>query len=109
VRHLLGLVPFSHSPLALDLNGLRIRSFFPITEMTKSEAIAKVKLIRTVQERLFSIGIRPRHSAGEKVIARFDLEGLTSEVMDGDIVVVWKKTSKRHSGVKLEVIVKGHL
>ena len=77
--------------------------------MTKSEAIAKVKLIRTVQERLFSIGIRPRHSAGEKVIARFDLEGLTSEVMDGDIVVVRKKTSKRHFGVRFEIMIKGQL
>ena len=106
---MLGHFPPSRSPLGLDFNGLRPRRIFPITKMTKSEAIAKVKLIRTVQERLFSIGIRPRHSAGEKVIARFDLEGLTSEVMDGDIVVVRKKTSKRHIGVRFEILVKGQL
>ena len=93
----------------MGFRGIRFRRSFPITEMTKSEAIAKVKLIRTVQERLLSIGIRPRHSAGEKVIARFDLEGLTSEVMDGDIVVVRKKTSKRHFGVRFEILVKGQL
>ena len=73
--------------------------------MTKSEAIAKSKLLDVVKERLLSIGIRPSGSlAGGNYFS-----ALALDVMQGDIVVVWKKTSKRHSGVKFEVIVKGHL
>ena len=36
---MLGLVPFSDSPLGLDSNGLRIRSFFTITKMNMNERL----------------------------------------------------------------------
>ena len=90
----------------MDSNGLRLRSFFTITEMTKSEAIAKSKLLDVVKERLLSIGIRPSGSlAGGNYFS-----ALAGNVMQGDIVIVSrKKTTKSLSGVKFEVLVKGQL
>ena len=89
----------------MGLSGLYHRSLFPITTMTKSEAIAKSKLLDEVKERFLSIGIRPSGSlAGGNY-----LSALVLEVMLGDIVVVRKKTSKRHFGVKFEILVKGQL
>jgi hypothetical protein len=72
--------------------------------MTKSEAIAKSKLLDVVKERLLSIGIRPSGSlAGGNYFSTLALE-----VMQGDIVIVSrKKTTKSPSGVKFEILVKG--
>ena len=89
----------------MGFRGIRLRRSFPIAEMTKSEAIAESKLLDEVKERFLSIGIRPSGSlAGGNY-----LSALVLEVMLGDIVVVRKKTSKRHFGVRFEIMIKGQL
>ena len=93
----------------MGLSGLYHRSLFPITEMKRDKE--KTKLLLAVEARLLSIGIRYCHSLAEMDgDYYFNLSGLMDDIIQGDIVIVSrKKTTKSHSGVKFEVLVKGQL
>lgn len=73
--------------------------------------IEKTKLLLAIESRLLSIGIRYCHSLAEMDgDYYFNLSGLMDDIIQGDIVIVSrKKTTKSHSGVKFEVLVKGQL